>query len=192
MKLGPSALAPCVKSVRFSGFPRIIRQAYAATPLGLSSGPSRFSSPSGAFRVLYAAEDFKTALAEAVIRDRFVGRTRRYIGEKTLEARTVTLVEAVRPLQLLDIRGQTAYDLGIDTDTAQARDHAPGQAFSEALHAQTLLDGILYDSRLTKTACVAVYERAVTGLSASAPVNIVLHAELAPELERLNVIVRKP
>lgn len=175
MKFDPSGLAPHVKAVRFSGFPRVIRKIFAATPLGLSSGPSRFSSPSGAFRVLYAAEDFRTALAEAVIRDRFVGRTRRYIGEKTLDARAVTVIDVVRPLQLLDIRGQTAYDLGIDTDTAQAP-----------------VDGILYDSRLTKTVCVAVYERAITALNASKPVGLVRHAELVPELRRLNVIVRKP
>ena len=40
-------------------------------PLGVGFGASRFSSPSKAFRVLYAAENFPTAFAEAVVRDRY-------------------------------------------------------------------------------------------------------------------------
>ncbi len=103
---------------RLSRFPRIIRSEYADQPKGVSSGPSRFSSPNGAFQVLYAAQNLQTALAETIIRDRFVGRARRYVGYSTLEGRAVTLICA----------------LGLDTDIGRARAHGPGQAFSEWLH----------------------------------------------------------
>jgi hypothetical protein len=93
-------------AVTISDFPRIIKTLYAPTPLGLSRGPSRFSSPSGAFQVLYAAAAFRTALAEAVIRDRMVARTRHYIGRATLAARSVTLVSTSATLSLFDARGE--------------------------------------------------------------------------------------
>jgi hypothetical protein len=72
-RLGPHTLA-----LEVSAFPRILRAAYAHQPKGLSSGPSRFSSSSGEFRVLYAAPDFAAAFTEAIARDRFVDRQRRY------------------------------------------------------------------------------------------------------------------
>ncbi len=191
MKLDAARIQRLVRAVEFSDFPRIIRTRYALDPKGLSSGPSRFSSPTGAFKVLYAAEDFPTALAEAVVRDRFVDRTRRYIGLGTLQARSVTLISTRRPLALIDVRGAAAYELGIDTDAARARAHLAGQAFSEALHLQTDADGVLYDSRLTGQACVAIYDRAVAGLVASMPIPLAAHGELSAELARLDIVVRR-
>jgi hypothetical protein len=135
---------------------RILRTKYSPEPKELSSGPSRFSSPSGAFRVLYAAQDFPTALAEAVIRDRFVDRHRRFIGRSTLAERSVTLIGTTAPLKLLDVRGSAAYTIGIDTNAVRGRAHQPGQAFSEWMHAETDIEGLLYDSRLAGRACVAL------------------------------------
>ena len=170
--------------------PRIIRSRYADQPKGLSSGPSRFSSVSGAFRVLYAAQDFPTAFAEAVIRDRFVDRRRRFIGLATLAARAVTLIATTAPLKILDARGDAAYVLGIDTNAIRARAHEPGQAFSEWLNAATDFDGLLYDSRLTGRSCVAVYDHAVAQIEASPAVPLVVHESLIAELHRLNIAVR--
>lgn len=178
-------------AVTLSEFPRVIKAAYAATPLGLSSGPSRFSSPLGAFQVLYAAERFETALAEAVIRDRFVARQRRYIGQTTLLARAVTLIKTTTALSLCDARGERAYALGVATDAVRGQAHSPGQTFSERLHADTALDGILYDSRLTGGLCVAVYGRAIGKLVASPAISLVRHAGLTPELQRLGIVVRR-
>jgi hypothetical protein len=146
----------------------------------------------GAFQVLYAAERFETALAEAVIRDRFVARQRRYIGRTTLMARAVTLIGTVDTLSLFDARGERAYTLGIATDAVRGKVHTTGQEFSEQLHAETTIDGILYDSRLTGGHCVAVYGRAIGKLVASPPINLVSHAGLLPELQRLGIVVRRP
>jgi len=92
--------------------------------------------------VLYAAQDFSTAFAEAVVRDRFVDRQRRYVGRSTLAGRSVTLISTTSPLKLLDARGSAAYILGIDTNAVRARAHDPGQTFSEWLHAETDFDGL--------------------------------------------------
>ena len=192
MKRDPKRLNPHAVALEVSAFPRILRTAHAHRPKGLSSGPSRFSSPSGAFRVLYAAQDFSTAFAEAVVRDRFVDRQRRYVGRSTLAGRSVTLISTTAPLKLLDARGAAAYTLGIDTNAVRARAHDPGQAFSEWLHAETDFDGLLYDSRLTSRACIAVYERALPKIDASPAQPLFTHADLVAELQRLNIIVRKP
>jgi hypothetical protein len=183
---------PHAVTLRVKAFVRILRNQYAHEPKGMSLGPSRFSSPSGAFRVLYAAQDFSTALAEAIIRDRFVDRERRYIGRSTLATRSVTLIGTTAPLKMLDVRGSAAYTLGIDTNAVRGRTHDPGQAFSERLHAVSNFDGLLYDSRLTSRACIAVYERALPKIEASPAQSLLAHADLVPELQRMKIIVRKP
>ena len=142
--------------------------------------------------MLYAAQDFQTAFAEAVVRDRLVDRERRYVGRSTLEGRAVTLISSNAPLTLLDIRGEAAYVLGVDTDAVRARGHQPGQVFSEWLHAETDFEGVLYDSHLTGRACVAVYDRALAKIDASPPRPLLAHAGLVPELRRLNITVRRP
>jgi hypothetical protein len=178
--------------VTLSDFPRIIRSAYGSRPLGMSFGPSRFSSVHGRFQVLYAAAHFETALAEAVIRDRFVARQRRYIGRATLASRSVVLITTVAALSLFDARGEKAYALGIQTDAVRGQAHTAGQAFSDSLHAETAVDGILYDSRLTGGVCVAVYERAISKVVASPAMELIRHAGLFPELQRLGITVRLP
>ncbi len=179
-------------TLEISAFPRILRTSHAHQPKGVGFGPSRFSSPSEAFRVLYAAQDFSTAFAEAIVRDRFVNRQRRYIGLSTLAGRAVTLISAIAPLRLLDARGAAAYMLGIDSNAIRARAHNLGQVFSEWLHAETDLDGLLYDSRLTNRACIAIYERGLPKIDASPALPLIAHADLVTELQRMNIIVRKP
>lgn len=137
MKRDTRRLNPHVVRLEVAAFVRIIRATYAHQPNGLSLGPSRFSSPSGVFRVLYAAQDLPTALAEAVVRGRFVDRQCRHIGWSTLADRSVTLIDTAVPLRLLDVRGSAAYTLGVDTNTVRGRAHEPGQVFSEWLHAET-------------------------------------------------------
>ena len=93
---------------------------HRATPADAGFGSSRFSSPSGTFRVLYAADNFPTAFAEAVVRDRFEGKARRFLYRPYLERLCVTAISSNRALALLDLRGAAAYELGIDTDANRA------------------------------------------------------------------------
>jgi hypothetical protein len=174
---GPTLTGRLIK-VRIDDWPRII------------SVRRRVSGPH--FKVLYAAEDFPTAFAEAVVRDRFEGKERRFLYRPHLDLRCVTAISSSRELQLADLRGGGAYELGIDTDAKGARAHDSGQSFSAELHDDFPdVDGILFDSRLTGAACVAVYGRALPALSGSQPVGILQSAALVPELERLKITVRR-
>ena len=58
---------------------------HRATPVGMGHGNTRFSSPTNAYTVLYAAQDLPTALAEKVIRDHFQGKQVRVLLEADLD-----------------------------------------------------------------------------------------------------------
>lgn len=177
---------------RVSDWPRIMRSQYRATPVGAGFGSSRFSSPTQSFKVLYAASDFGTAFAEGVVRDRFESKTRRYLYRPDLDRLCVTAVHSNREMSFVDLTGGGAYELGVDTDASRARDHRSGQDFSEQLHAEMLdVDGILFDSRLTGGRCIAVYDRALSDFSAPPPIALVQAAQLAVEIKRLGIIVRR-
>lgn len=192
MKLVPSKLRERVIAARLSDWPRILPTKHRATPAGAGLGSSRYSSPSDAFRVLYAADNFPTAFAEAVVRDRFEGKSRRYLYRPHLEQVCLTAVSSSRDLTLLDLRGAAAYELGVDTDASRARDHAVGQAISQAVHDGLAdVDGILFDSRLTTGACVAIYDRAFSALSGTVPIGLLQAALLPAEITRLGITLRR-
>jgi len=187
-----SRLRERVIQTRIADWPRILPVRHRATPAAAGFGSSRFSSPSGAFKVLYAADNFATAFAEAVIRDRFEGRARRFLYRPHLEQLCVSAIGSSRALTLLDLRGAAAYELGVDTDANRARAHGPGQAFSEVVHREMPdADGILFDSRLTTGGCVAIYDRAFPALSGTPPIGLLRSALLPGELTRLEITVRR-
>jgi hypothetical protein len=181
-----------VVEARIADWPRILPSRHRSTPANAGFGSSRFSSPSGAFRVLYAADSFATAFAEAVVRDRFEGKTRRFLYRSHLEQLCVTSLSSSHELALLDLRGGTGYEVGVDTDASRARAHTSGQALSEAVHADMPdIDGILFNSRLTTGDCVAIYDRAFTALSGSPPIALIQATLLPDELTRLGIVVRR-
>ena len=192
MKLVASKLRDRVIAAKLVDWPRILPTKHRSTPAGAGFGSSRYSSPTDVFRVLYAAVNFPTAFAEAVVRDRFEGKMRRYLYRPHLEQVCLTAVSSSRELVLLDLRGAGAYELGADTDASRARDQTVGQAFSQAVHDElTDVDAILFDSRLTTGACVAIYDRAFSALSATVPIALMQAALLPAEITRLNIILRR-
>lgn len=192
MKLAAKRIRERIISAGVSDWPRILPDRHRGQPTGAGYGSSRFSSPSQQFKILYAGEDFSTAFAEAVVRDRFEGKQRRILYRPHLDALCVTAISSNRELALVDLTGAGAYEVGVDTDANRARNHRRGQEFSELLHAQMPdVDGILFDSRLTSARCVAIYERAQSSLSSSVPVSLLQAAELIPELERLQISIRR-
>lgn len=191
MKLDLRRIEARTGPVELMDWPRIIPDRHRATPVGAGFGGSRFSSPSSAFRTLYAAQNFATALAEAVIRDRFVGKERRYLYRPYLDSLLGTEISTSASLMLVDLTGDAAYDMGIDTDAKGSRSHRAGQAFAEALHKRTSADGILFSSRLTNEPCVAIFDRAFLRLIGKAPIQLVRVGALADELVRLEVTVRR-
>lgn len=192
MKIVAPRLRELVVETRIADWPRILPIRHRSTPTGAGFGSSRLSSPSGAFRVLYAANSFATAFAEAVVRDRFEGKKKRFLYRPHLEELCVTSISSSHALALLDLRGAAAYEAGINTDASRARAHTSGQALSEAVHAEMGdIDGILFNSRLTTGDCVAIYDRAFPALSGTPPVALVRAALLPAELARLGITVRR-
>lgn len=192
MKLAIKRIRERIITAQISDWPRILPARHRGQPTGAGYGSSRFSSPSRHFKVLYAGEDFSTAFAEAVVRDRFEGKQRRFLYRPYLDALCVTAVSSNRELALVDLTGAGAYEVGVDTDANRARDHRRGQELSELLHSQIPdLDGVLFDSRLTSARCVAIYERALPSLSGTLPVSLLQAAELIPELNRLKISIRR-
>lgn len=191
MKLDLRRIEARTGPVDLVGWSRIIPARHRATPVDAGFGSSRFSSPGERFRVLYAARGFPTALAEAVIRDRFLGKQRRYLYRPYLESLVATEISTTAPLALLDLTDPGAYELGIDTDAKGARAHLAGQRFAEALHARTSVDGILFTSRLTGEPCAAIFDRGFARLAAIPPVDLPRVAALADELTRLGIVVRR-
>lgn len=191
MKLDLERIAARTGPVDLIDWPRIIPDRHRATLCDAGFGSSRFSSPGKLFRVLYAAENFPTALAETVIRDRFVGKERRYLYRPFLESLAATTISTAAPLMLVDLSGAGAYDMGIDTDAKGSRVHTAGQAFAEALHGRTAVDGIIFDSRLTGAPCAAIFDRAFARLQASKPIDLLRVAALVDELNARDIIVRR-
>ncbi len=140
--------------------------------------------------MLYLGRTLATAVAETLVRDRFVGRSRRRLTKEEVEAWGVTEVAAASPLSLLDLTGSGLLQLGAPTNVVRGKAQGPGRRFSEVLHAEAPgLDGILYPSRLTNQASIAVYERAAGKLRASPLQPLIDHPGLIPTLMALNIQV---
>ena len=147
-------------------FLRVTPMRHADEPLGMGFGKTRFASPSKAFRLLYLGADLTTSIAEAILRDRFVGRRKRRVTVDEIESWGVTSVNASSPLALLDLRGNGCFRLGLETETVRGKRHNPVRRFSEAFYpAFPAIDGILYQSRILAAPCIAVYDRAVDKLA---------------------------
>ena len=188
MNLDTTAISDLTTPWTPRNYLRVTPLAHAATPLGMGFGQTRFASPSKAFRVLYIAKTLRAAVAETIVRDRFVARARRRLTEDEIDDWGVTLVAASNPLQMLDLRSTGCLELGIPTDVIGAKSHRQGRRFSEALYAAApAIDGILYPSRLTKDICVAVYDRAVSKLSAGPVLPLIAQPNLIAVLTGLKI-----
>lgn len=192
MPLDAAVLADLTMPILPTAFVRATRLAFRAAPLGMGYGRTRFASPSNAFKVLYIAHDLSTSLAETLIRDRFVGRSRRRLLLSEVETWGVAQVDAVAPLRLVDIRTTGLLRLGVSSDAGRGRDQRSGRRLSQAVHDESDADGILYRSRLTDGLCCAVYERAVHLLAAGPVAEVVTLAGLVPTLEGLGVDLVAP
>ncbi len=191
MRLAPTIVAELAVPYQFESFVRVMPAAHKSTPLGTGYGTSRFSSTRQAFRLLYAAPDLKTALAETLIRDRFEGKAKRVLDMTEIEERVVAEISTSSPLKLLDLRKDGLLKLGVSTDAARAKSHRHGQKLSDAVHAGFDMDGILYLSRLAGEECVAVYDRAIDGkLKAGKAFALERAAGLISDLRALSVYIR--
>lgn len=188
MRLDPDILADLAVSATLTGYIRVLGLAYAPWPLGAGYGPSRFSSPLHAFKVVYLAGDLTTAVAETLVRDRFQGRADRRLMRAELDRWGATEVTASGPLTVIDLRTTGLVRLGVSTEAARGKAQGQGRKLAQAIHDQTDAAGVLYTSRLTARPCVCLFDRSLPGpLTASPVVEIARLAGLVPALRSLAV-----
>lgn len=187
--LHPDILQQLAVQVDVSNYVRILPRIYAASPLGMGFGLTRFSSPKNKFQLLYLAQNPMTAVAETIVRDRFEKTTDRYLMREELDRYSIAVIRNPKPLFLLDLRYEGASLLGISTDTVRAKAQAAGRRLSQEIYDRTEFDGIIYMSRITNKECVAVYDRAVhLNLETDAPaLNLTRLSSLTDIFEKLFV-----
>jgi RES domain-containing protein len=137
--------------------------------LGFGFSPSRLSDPRlnlaepDRFGVIYFGSSLKVCFLERVLRDRRNGRLGDVpIPYTELEQLTCAEITTVRPLNLVDLRGDCPVKMGVPTDAVRALSHRLGQQWSLAfwLHKEHP-DGILYPSRLNEEINLALYDVAL-------------------------------
>jgi hypothetical protein len=167
MTLDGQTIRRFTRAFQPSAYLRCTPIAHRATPLGMGYGKTRFASPNDAFKLLYIARDLPTSIAEAIVRDRFEGTARRELLRSDIADWGVCDVTAPAPLNLLDLRRDGCFQLGVSTDIVGAKAQVEARIFSQTVYDTTDLDGILYYSRLRRRECVAVYDRATAKLAAA-------------------------
>jgi RES domain len=123
----------------------------------LTPGDNRFDAPAGEFGVLYVGRDAHCAFVETFLHKTGV----RLVTTTELSQRTLSVVEARRPLRLVDLCGEGLARMGADASLTSATDYALTQRWSKALHEHPRKpDGILYRARHDPSRfAAAVFER---------------------------------
>lgn len=177
---------------------RRLYQSRFPDPLGYGFGPSRFSDPEtgfvppARFGVVYLGSSVKVCFAEAILRDRGVGRTRSLpIEWAELEAWTCAELRINAAVTLIDLRGDALVRMGIPTDVARASSQDLGRIWSRAFWTHDAKpDGIIYDSRLNSETNVALYDRALAKVSATTTPRLVdCRAELAAIINEFDLAI---
>jgi hypothetical protein len=160
-------------------------------PLGWGPGLNRFSDPSGkAFGVVYLGSSAKVAFVETLLRDAADGRDGDCVlAQAELEARSLATIEPTEVLRLVDLTADGPILMGVPSDVAGARDQTLAQHWSVAFHSHPdRPDGVFYPSRLNEERCIALYDRALGKLTATATPRLMeCEIELAAILDNLSV-----
>ena len=116
----------------------------------------RFDSPTGAFRVLYAAETLEGAFVETVLRT----PSRLLIGSDEIMSRAFTSLRLNRELRLIDLRAEGLQQLGLDTSIISGPYDPCGLWADAFFYHPDKPDGIWYPSRYDPSqACIALFDR---------------------------------
>jgi RES domain len=165
---------------------RIHRVEY--NPVFFSPGPGnaplgRFDSPSGAFGVLYLAQELEGAFAETVLRNPH----RRLVNLSEITARAVSVLGFSRAVRLVKLFGDGLQAVGTDNAVSTGPYDLSG-TWADALFAHPdAPDGIAYTSRHdSDQLCIALFSRSdvhLEVLSGPTPLSDVL-ADVASVLRR--------
>jgi hypothetical protein len=164
-------------------------------PLGYGCGPSRFSdsrrTSKDRFGVYYVGATFEGAFLETLVRDtKNLNPGLLLLSATDLDAYVHVAITVTTPLDLVDLRAGNLITMGIPTDAVRAQSHRLGQRISRVLHDHSdQPDGLCYSSRLNGDDNAAVYDRAISKLSAGARRKLSVCPELAPVLNRYRIAI---
>ena len=160
-------------------------------PLGWGPGLNRFSDPTGhAFGVVYLGSSAKAAFVETLLRDAADGRGDDFVLDMAeINKRSLASIRVKDPLRLVDLTEDGRLRMGVPSDVAGASDQTLARAWSAAIHAHLdRPDGVYYGSRLNGQSCIALYDRALTKLEATATPRLRdCDVELAAILDDLDI-----
>lgn len=163
-------------------------------PLGFGKTKSRFSDPSrriekNRFGVLYVGSTLKVCFLEAILRDERNGAVGDYpIGEAELQVRHYAGIEVAAPLTLIDLRGDGPVRMGIPTDVVRASSQTLSRVWSAAIYDHPQVpDGIIYPSRLNGETNLAIYDRGIGKLRATAVAPLLGTAGVAKVLDDFRI-----
>ena len=127
----------------------------------------RFDSASGAFGVLYAAEQFEGAFVETILRNPQLT----FVSQNYVTLRGVTELACSRELRLVDMHGRGPSRIGT-TNAVSTGPYAPCRAWSDYLYSHRARpDGIAYASRHNPLQiCYAIFERSDLSFTSGRPV----------------------
>ena len=135
---------------------RIHQTRYAALHFG-RSGDGRFDAPLGEYGMLYAGSDAHAAFAETFGQSTGINT----VTSASLAGRSLSSIEAIRPLRLVDLTGPGLARVGADERLCSG-DHEVAQRWArEFWHHPEAPDGLRYRARHDPSRpCVALYDRA--------------------------------
>lgn len=122
---------------------------------------SRFDSPDGSYKVLYAARTLETAFGETLVRTPETP----YILSSAIESRVRGELETTRALKLYPLIDASVSAHGLSFSDLHGIDYLRCREDSAEIHATTVADGILYTSRFDNHRCVALFDRAANAIA---------------------------
>lgn len=127
---------------------------------------SRFDSPDGSYKVLYAARSLETAFGETLVRSPHIS----YVTSTAVKARVHSELVTARTLKLYPLVDAGVSAHGLSFTDLHGDAYARTQEVSAWVHGNTSADGILYTSRFDNQRCVALFDRASDAV-ATTPAN---------------------
>ncbi|MHB8286059.1 MAG: RES family NAD+ phosphorylase, partial [Caulobacteraceae bacterium] len=134
----------------------------------------------------------KVAFVETILRDRADGRGPDCLIEMAeLTKRSLAIIRPTAPLQLVDLTGDGCLVMGVPSDVVGSSDQTLAQQWSAAFYAHgEQPDGVYYPSRLNEERCIALYDRGIAKVEATAtPTLMACRVELAQILDDLQLAI---
>lgn len=110
-----------------------------------------------------------------------------------VRARSIVWINSRADLNLVDLRKDGPTTIGAPTAVVHDANHAAGRSLSSFVYAEiSEADGFLYDSRFTGDICIAVFDRAIKGLTTTMTIPLVASADFHNALRDYNITLTRP